>query len=240
MSYLIRPQTVEPTPIGHAHPGGVRRPLTDLASVSTERTAIGLHTYDTGGSAREDRHPDRELAFYLLDGTMAARVAEKAFVAKAGDLVFIPRDTTYSFENADTQALSFLHIAVALDHGAENKASRRGAYHLRTSEIEPVLVGGTHMNMTSRQCIRPERVDTERLALDISTYQPGGGNKPGAHPDAEQMYYVMAGTMRTYIADQQYDGQPGDLLVIPRDTIHWHENATQGEITYMLIGTILQ
>jgi quercetin dioxygenase-like cupin family protein len=217
----------------------VVRPLITADGLGAERTTIGLHTYDPGGSSPHQPGGEREIALYVLDGIMTARVADTEFSAREGDLVFVPRGIPCSFENGGQRTLSFLHIAIALDKGAARQAQGRGVYHLRTSEIEPVEVGGGHKDMISRQCIRPERVDTERLALDISTYSSGGGNRPLAHADAEQVYYVMAGKMQAFVADREYDAQPGEIVFIPRNTIHWHENPSADEMTYMLIGTKL-
>lgn len=239
MEYLVRPSTIEPRPLGENHHGGLCRPLVTPDGLPSERTTIALRTYEPGAASREQKHADQEVACYVVEGCMTARVAGTRFDVEEGDLLFVPRATPYRLENSGGQPLSFLHVAVALDPGPGRNARQRGVYHLRTADIQPVVPGGTHKNMTSRQCIRPERVDTERLVLDISTYGPGGGNSPLAHPDAEQAYYVLAGTMRAYVADRQYDAQPGDIVFIPRNAVHWHENATQGEMPYMLIGTRL-
>ena len=51
---------------------------------------------------------------------------------------------------------------------------------------------------------------------------PGHEPRPHSHPN-EQIAYIMSGTMRFFVGEEQHLVGPGGLLVIPPDVVHWGE-----------------
>lgn len=51
---------------------------------------------------------------------------------------------------------------------------------------------------------------------------PGHEPRPHSHPN-EQIAYIMSGTMRFFVGEEQHLVGPGGLIVIPPDVVHWGE-----------------
>lgn len=75
----------------------------------------------------------------------------------------------------------------------------------------------------------PVREGVERKAfsgagatLALHRLMPGHEPRPHRHPN-EQIVYILAGTIRFHVGDQQTLVGPGGLLMIPPDTLHWGE-----------------
>lgn len=109
---------------------------------------------------------------------------------------------------------------------------------VRPGEMTPFDVEGVP-GCVALSITRAGRDALERTTIEINTYEPGGGHTPNAHSDAEQIYYVIAGVMRAMVGEQEYIVNAGEFVGIPRNTYHWHENAGDGQMTYMLINTEL-
>jgi quercetin dioxygenase-like cupin family protein len=68
--------------------------------------------------------------------------------------------------------------------------------------------------------------ETGSLAVVEMTFAPG---KPGSPPHRHhcgEAFYVLEGTIRYHIEDQEIDAQPGDFFFFPEGTLEWMENRT--------------
>jgi quercetin dioxygenase-like cupin family protein len=53
---------------------------------------------------------------------------------------------------------------------------------------------------------------------------PGNGAAPHSHPEANLQYYVLEGTLTFLIGHRTIQVGPGDLLYVPRGTLHAVQN----------------
>jgi mannose-6-phosphate isomerase-like protein (cupin superfamily) len=74
------------------------------------------------------------------------------------------------------------------------------------SEIRELLA---HRN----SCIRKQSLAEARVP-------PGANTTPHYHPQTEEIYYVLEGTGRMHIANEQQDVRPGDAIAIPPGQVH--------------------
>lgn len=51
---------------------------------------------------------------------------------------------------------------------------------------------------------------------------PGHEPRPHQHPN-EQIAYILSGTIRFFVGDEEHLVGPGGLLIIPPDVMHWGE-----------------
>ena len=109
-------------------------------------------------------------------------------------------------------------------------------WHLRQGDFTPVQVGGSHHNCTSLEMVRPDTVGSEKVHVDILTYKGGGYNELRSHDNCEQIYCLMKGKMKVRVYDEECIMEPGDMVYIPRNAPHCHENVGGGEMTFMLIS----
>jgi quercetin dioxygenase-like cupin family protein len=57
-------------------------------------------------------------------------------------------------------------------------------------------------------------------SLAIADFAAGEGNAEHAHPDCEEIVYVLEGAVEHTLGDEVTMLQAGDLIVVPRDTAH--------------------
>ncbi|GGL86402.1 cupin domain-containing protein [Nakamurella endophytica] len=55
---------------------------------------------------------------------------------------------------------------------------------------------------------------------------PGAGHAPHQHDGADELLYVVSGAGRQTVGDQDFDIAEGDLVYIPRATVHSTFNTT--------------
>lgn len=58
------------------------------------------------------------------------------------------------------------------------------------------------------------------IKVGIVTYQSGEGPPPHYHPNDEQWIYILEGRAAHLLGDEVFSVGPGDLIHIPRDTVH--------------------
>jgi quercetin dioxygenase-like cupin family protein len=65
-----------------------------------------------------------------------------------------------------------------------------------------------------------KQVGGELIKIGIVTYQYGEGPLPHYHPNDEQFIYMLEGRAAFLLGDEIEVLGPGDLLHIPRNTVH--------------------
>lgn len=69
----------------------------------------------------------------------------------------------------------------------------------------------------------------EGATLALHRLQPGHEPKPHAHEN-EQIAYILKGTIRFFVGDEEHLLGPGGLLVIPPNVRHWGEVVGDEEV----------
>ena len=77
-----------------------------------------------------------------------------------------------------------------------------------------------HTGTVNRRLIGPETVGSENLELLEGTVEPGQGALPHAHPDLDQVVYVLSGWARAEIDGQSREMGPGDAAFFPKGMPH--------------------
>jgi len=108
------------------------------------------------------------------------------------------------------------------------------------SDIEPKVVplGEGHHGGRIWYVFNRDNIGTEGLRIHVQEYWPGGyteGHAP--HPDLEQVYYVLAGTMAVQVSGKEYTAGPGSFVFIPRGAEHSHRNAGADNLVFITINS---
>ena len=108
---------------------------------------------------------------------------------------------------------------------------------------------GTHEGQLSSWVLfGPDRVyadyrlgnfGTERLAVSVDTYAPGGSTEPHAHDDREQGYYVIAGRAEITIGDETRQVGPGASGYMPPGLMHAFRNVGDEPLSVAVISAYL-
>lgn len=109
---------------------------------------------------------------------------------------------------------------------------------LTTADVKPTAAPtqhGHHGGMIY-SLIEPETVGSEAVRVALHVYSPGGYTEGHPiHPDWEQAYYIVSGTMTVQIAGRKYRVPAGSFVYIPRGVEHNHRNDGQEELKFINI-----
>lgn len=66
----------------------------------------------------------------------------------------------------------------------------------------------------------------------VAELKPGEGPPPHLHRDRDEYFYVLEGTYKLSVGDQEATAGPGALIYVPRNTVHSFSNvaSTTGRI----------
>ena len=79
---------------------------------------------------------------------------------------------------------------------------------------------GDTLKLTPTESVEVRRCDTEVLEV-VGSWGPDGSPPPKHyHPDQDERFEVLAGTLRSRVDGFERDVGPGDVLEIPRRAVH--------------------
>jgi mannose-6-phosphate isomerase-like protein (cupin superfamily) len=76
--------------------------------------------------------------------------------------------------------------------------------------------------------------ETERMFADIYCLEAGQEQKRHAHPGADKIYFVIEGTGRFYVGDDERDLGPDQLVLAPADVVHGLRNESQTRLVVLV------
>ncbi|HEX3133640.1 MAG TPA: cupin domain-containing protein [Planctomycetota bacterium] len=87
----------------------------------------------------------------------------------------------------------------------------------------------TEAEMAKPIAVRRLRATAE---TSISLIRLAGAEQPHIHKDHDLVVVLLAGQARVHLGDHVVEVHPGDVMEIPRGTVHWAENtgATASEV----------
>jgi mannose-6-phosphate isomerase-like protein (cupin superfamily) len=180
-------------------------------------TTSGLHT-----------HPVDQL-YYVLTGTMHARVGDRTFVAEPETLVIIPAGTPHWNWNEGSEEEIHFELIVPPPAPGEPLVTPVPAEMSRSPAIEPMRVLDHTKFDESRfsQVVLADRSSgLQTLSLGVFRVPPGG-KSPGLHVHRfDQIYYVYRGTMELEIGFERHTVGPHTLVTIPAGMPHRNWNNT--------------
>lgn len=62
------------------------------------------------------------------------------------------------------------------------------------------------------------------VALFRALFPPGAAHRTHTHPNADEFVYVIRGRARLGAGDEERDGGPGTVQLIPAGVVHWLQN----------------
>jgi mannose-6-phosphate isomerase-like protein (cupin superfamily) len=105
--------------------------------------------------------------------------------------------------------------------------------------IQPVDEARTHAVLGGSITVRLRREDTGGQLGLVEQTVPGGYPGPAmhVHPDFDETFYVVEGTLAFRVDDRAYEAGPGTVAFVPRGTPHTFANATQAPARSFVLVT---
>ena len=82
-----------------------------LGNLLSDKIQISVDTYAPGGYSTKHAHPERDQAYYIVNGKALVQVADEKGEANKGAMVLIPSKTTHAFSNTGKEPLTLLVIS---------------------------------------------------------------------------------------------------------------------------------
>lgn len=76
--------------------------------------------------------------------------------------------------------------------------------------------------------------ETDRMFSDVYCLEPGQEQKAHAHAGADKIYYVLEGTGRFRVGDEEQDLGPDHIVLAPSDVEHGVRNASPARLTLLV------
>jgi quercetin dioxygenase-like cupin family protein len=96
---------------------------------------------------------------------------------------------------------------------------------------DPIFVDGS---VEIQQLVSDE--DTELLRVTSVTFQGGAHNRPHRHT-CDQVLIATHGRGFVATDDENLELDPGDVILVPKDTRHWHGAQPDTDFTHISILT---
>ena len=112
-------------------------------------------------------------------------------------------------------------------------------YVVRADTTPPAdLTGTAFSHLDVRWLVSEERNGASLTGVGQTIYPgEGGTHEIHSHPNAEEVVIVQSGHGRHLVDDVWYDIGPGDLIFIPRNTVHGCEaTGTDDLVIYWVLG----
>lgn len=189
----------------------------------------------TGTTSGMHTHPSDQL-YYVLTGTMHARVGDRTHVVSPGSLVIIPAGTPHWNWNegtADEVHFELIVPAPAPDVPLVTSVADTASASVGIEVVRPLDHSKFDESRFSQVVLGDRSSGLSTLSLGVFRVPPGGRG-PGMHAHRfDQIYYMISGTMELELGFQRYSVGPNHLVVIPAGMPHrnWNDGA---EVEYHL------
>jgi mannose-6-phosphate isomerase-like protein (cupin superfamily) len=221
------------------------RPERDLRILVGEDAATVTKARYGGGQDGASAHIHREHsdAFYVLEGTMALLLGDREHVLEAGSFAVVPPGVVHGFRNGGEGDMRHLNVHAPSGGFHESLRARRDGREddddFDTFDPPPdggrspseALVcapgAGEELRMGASTALIKAGVHDAggRLALLETAVEPGfPGPVPHRHQQTIDSFWILEGTLRMRLGDEESDAGPGSYAVAPPGTVHTFSN----------------
>lgn len=90
---------------------------------------------------------------------------------------------------------------------------------VRQSEVEP-YAPANHTGTRNFRLIGPQTVGAKNVEVLIGEIERGKGALPHAHPEIEQVCYLLEGEAHVEVAGEKFEMKPGEACFFPAGAMH--------------------
>jgi len=116
--------------------------------------------------------------------------------------------------------------AVARTPGAKRAGS--GEYLFDLTKVNKIK-GGPDYSSVEGCC-----VEGDRMIVALMRMPAGTGAEPHSHPN-EQWIYILEGTFKARVGDQEVEAKPGSVLYIPSNTVHSGKATPERDVVFFTV-----
>jgi len=108
------------------------------------------------------------------------------------------------------------------------KRAGPGEYVFELAKLNRIM-GGPEYSTANGAC-----VEGDRMMVALMRMPAGTGAEPHSHPN-EQWIYILEGTFRARIGDQEIEAKAGSVVYVPSDVIHSGGATPDGDVLFFTV-----
>ena len=105
------------------------------------------------------------------------------------------------------------------------KRAAPGEYVFDLGTVEKIM-GGPAYSTAHGPC-----VEGDRMIVGLMRMKAGTGAEPHSHPN-EQWIYVLQGTFRARIGEQEIEAKAGSVVYVPSNVVHSGGATPEGDVVF--------
>ena len=105
------------------------------------------------------------------------------------------------------------------------KRAAPGEYVFDLGTVEKIM-GGPAYSTAHGPC-----VEGDRMIVGLMRMKAGTGAEPHSHPN-EQWIYILQGTFRARIGEQEVEAKPGSVIYVPANVVHSGKATADGDVVF--------
>jgi len=106
--------------------------------------------------------------------------------------------------------------------------------HVKEHEVEGERFSSPHARVI-KHLAAPWTVGTSNLWAGLPIIGGGSSSNPHLHDDAEEIFYVISGSGRIKVGEEEEDIAPGSCIFIPPKTLHQLLNTGHEELRVLAV-----
>jgi len=107
-------------------------------------------------------------------------------------------------------------------------------YFVRAADVAPYHPAN-HSGTTNRRLIGPETVGARNVEVLLGVIEKNEGAAPHAHPEMEQVCYMLEGTALAEIDGERCELKPGDACFFPAGKMHKFTATSETPVKVLVI-----
>ena len=107
-------------------------------------------------------------------------------------------------------------------------------FFVRAAEV-PSYHPANHTGTTNRRLVGGENVGAKNIELVLGVIEKGRGADPHAHPDMEQVCYLLEGTALAEVGGERCEMKPGDVCYFPAGERHKFTATSEQPVKVLVI-----
>jgi quercetin dioxygenase-like cupin family protein len=108
------------------------------------------------------------------------------------------------------------------------KRAGPGEYVFELAKVNHIM-GGPAYSTANGSC-----VEGDRMIVALMRMPAGTGAEPHSHPN-EQWIYILEGTFKARIGDDEVTAKPGSVVYVPSNVVHSAKATADGDVVFFTV-----
>lgn len=199
--------------------------------ISLPKVSMAHVIMNQGNVSLWHRHSQMSEIYFVLGGEGILYHGDKRLIAKGGTCLVLPPNTPHKLQNTGDGDLE--HLVLATPPFNPEDVEILKYFALQDFTPQEFQYSDSPITALDGALIYELMSSKERKELDVALavgFLPAARKAiPHYHKISEELYYVISGTGKARVDDQNFNMRKGSMVYIPTNAIHALENTSDSE-----------